>query len=344
MDRQFFFEQLYPFQDRVLSVVAGVETEFHLTGGTALSRGYLDHRFSDDLDLFVNDDSRFGLWADRVIHALQLTRDWSFQVVQRDDRYVRLNLELDQLSLKIELANDVPSRVGQPWIHPQLGMVDTAENILANKITVVLDRTAPKDLAGIWALCCPLDLSLEKAITGAQGKAAAVFPVDPARVLCSATQADWDLVRWNRAPDALEYVADLHRLGQELILGVQGVCRARKATRLADPIHVDHARPGATARHVTSRRLKSRRRGQRLKSRLRGRRRPSVPSARGPRFCVHAGGRPAARAPVRRDLGRRRSDPAGALPPGGGRGIVFQTCSSPPHGRTCPGVRSPPDG
>lgn len=30
-----------------------------MTGGTAASRGYLNHRFSDDLDLFVNDDASF---------------------------------------------------------------------------------------------------------------------------------------------------------------------------------------------------------------------------------------------------------------------------------------------
>jgi len=29
-------------------------TPFYLTGGTALSRGYFNHRYSDDLDLFVN--------------------------------------------------------------------------------------------------------------------------------------------------------------------------------------------------------------------------------------------------------------------------------------------------
>jgi predicted nucleotidyltransferase component of viral defense system len=61
MDQSYYFNVLYPFQDEVLGRVAGLETEFYLTGGTAASRGYLQHRFSDDLDLFVNDDPRFGL-------------------------------------------------------------------------------------------------------------------------------------------------------------------------------------------------------------------------------------------------------------------------------------------
>ena len=54
MDQNFFLRQLYPFQDQVLRIVSVADTQFHLTGGTALSRGYLQHRFSDDLDFFVN--------------------------------------------------------------------------------------------------------------------------------------------------------------------------------------------------------------------------------------------------------------------------------------------------
>jgi hypothetical protein len=46
----YFFNILYPFQDRVLKEIHLAETEFYLTGGTAASRGYLNHRFSDDLD------------------------------------------------------------------------------------------------------------------------------------------------------------------------------------------------------------------------------------------------------------------------------------------------------
>jgi len=92
MDSKFYFDLLYPIQDQVLRVVAKTDTEFHLSGGTALSRGYLNHRFSDDLDFFVNDDVRFGLWADRIIQALSQSSGRSSQVIQREDRYVRMNL------------------------------------------------------------------------------------------------------------------------------------------------------------------------------------------------------------------------------------------------------------
>src|SRR6266571_5267921 len=70
MHKESFFDKLYALQDEVLRVINGAGTEFYLTGGTAASRGYLNHRFSEDLDLFVNDDDRFSAWADRVVQSL----------------------------------------------------------------------------------------------------------------------------------------------------------------------------------------------------------------------------------------------------------------------------------
>lgn len=49
-----YYQRLYKFQDQILKVIQQCDTEFYLTGGTALSRCYLDHRYSDDLDFFVN--------------------------------------------------------------------------------------------------------------------------------------------------------------------------------------------------------------------------------------------------------------------------------------------------
>lgn len=88
----FYYDSLYPLQDAVLNAIGSVETEFYLSGGTAASRGYLHHRFSDDIDLFVNDDDRFGLWADRIFQALAHNKSWQSQVTLREERFARMNL------------------------------------------------------------------------------------------------------------------------------------------------------------------------------------------------------------------------------------------------------------
>lgn len=167
-------------------MIQSVGTGFYLTGGTAASRAYLHHRFSDDLDFFVNDDAHFGLWVERIIKALMEGQNWQCSVMMKEERFARLALAQVGISLK--------------------------------KVTAVLDRAAPKDLADIWGFCCKMDLSLQEAITGAQGKAIGIFQADLARVLCSATRADWEAIRWMDAPPADVFLTQLNELGEKLLL------------------------------------------------------------------------------------------------------------------------------
>ena len=216
VDSAYYFNLLYPFQERVLKAFTGVETGFYLTGGTAASRGYLQHRFSDDLDFFVNDNDYFGLWVERVIQGL--SQQWTCEVLMKEERFARLNLLEKEMFLKLEFVNDVPARVGEVQEHSLLGRLDSAENILANKVTALLDREEPKDLADIWGFCCKLNLSLPNAITNAQSKAAGVFPADLARVLCSAKLGDWEAIRWINAPPVDVFLSQLNELGENLLL------------------------------------------------------------------------------------------------------------------------------
>jgi hypothetical protein len=141
VDPAWFEEVLYPLQDEVLAVMARVETGFYLTGGTALGRVHLRHRY------------------------------------------------------------------------------DTPENILANKVTALLDREEPKDLADVWALCERGGLGLRDALVGAASKAVGVFAADVARVLLGATADDWRLVRWRPpSPPVDEFLRGLRGLGEDLLL------------------------------------------------------------------------------------------------------------------------------
>ena len=218
IDKKYYFDRLYPFQDQVLQILGDLDTGFYLTGGTAASRGYLNHRFSDDLDLFVNDDERFRLWSQRLIQALVRQESFAVEVLMAEDRFTRLNVKQADLVLKIDMVNDVPARVGAILHHPQLRHLDSAENILANKITALVGREEPKDFADIWGFCCRMNISLTDAIEDAHSKAAGIFPADLARIFYSITQADWQVVNWIDAPPADEYISCLHSLGERLIL------------------------------------------------------------------------------------------------------------------------------
>lgn len=218
MDRKWFEEVLYPFQDEVLAAADHVETGFYLTGGTALGRVHLGHRYSEDLDLFVNDDDRFPVWADRLLDGWRRPGAWGVEIQRRDPRFVRVAVSRGDVVLKVELVNDVRGRVGVPVRHEGFGLVDTPENILANKITAILDREEPKDLADVWGLCRRGGLVLADALVGASTKAVGVFAADVARVLLRATADDWRLVRWVSPPPVDEFLGDLRALGEDLLL------------------------------------------------------------------------------------------------------------------------------
>ncbi len=218
-DSAYYFEVLYPLQDAILSRIAPLRTGFYLTGGTAASRGYLGHRFSEDLDLFLNDSPDFGLMAGRIIAGLEQIEGFRVETASRDDRFLRLFVSRGEATMKVEMVNDVPYRIGEPSSHPVLGLLDTPANILANKVSALIDRDEPKDLADIWGFCIRMALSLNEAIENARGKAAGIFLPDLARLLCTANEDDWRVVRWIEPPPMDAYLGDLHRLGESLIHG-----------------------------------------------------------------------------------------------------------------------------
>lgn len=53
------YPELYKLQDKVFAILRNNFGPFYLTGGTALCRHYLDHRYSEDIDLFINEREDF---------------------------------------------------------------------------------------------------------------------------------------------------------------------------------------------------------------------------------------------------------------------------------------------
>lgn len=111
MDRSYFFDRLYPLQEEMLGLLSTADTGFYLSDGPAASRGYLQHRFSEDLDLFVNDDPSFGLWAARFIDRLGGRSEWQTRVLLREARGQQGGRALPAGS-GAESAERLPGRLG----------------------------------------------------------------------------------------------------------------------------------------------------------------------------------------------------------------------------------------
>jgi hypothetical protein len=224
----FYISELYPLQDEALSYIAQAQTDFYLTGGTAVSRVYLNHRFSDDLDLFVNTASPFGEnpryreACNRILAVLKTRAGWDVAQVMSGPYFTRIIVTQSGVPLKIELVDDVTYRAGEVRHHPKFGLVDNPENLLANKITALRDRNEPRDVADVWGLVKKFGLSIDKAITDARSKASGTYHAEIARRLCTATRVDWERIAWINPPDPDVYLEELKQMGDELVLSGAG--------------------------------------------------------------------------------------------------------------------------
>ena len=147
MSEAFYLNKLYPLQDKILQLFADNNIGHYLTGGTALSRAYLNHRYSDDLDFFLNNDPVFEKEADRAIALLQN----NFQEINIDNRQLdfrRIFVNENDLQLKLDFVNDVEYHLNGFEKTNLYFKTDNPLNILSNKISA-LNRQSAKDIADI---------------------------------------------------------------------------------------------------------------------------------------------------------------------------------------------------
>lgn len=113
----YYEENLYKLQNGVLNIVKESGTPFYLTGGTALSRGYYKHRYSDDLDFFINNDSNFSKHSERVIDALSANGyTWNSDTeFYKTVGFCTMKIHHKDffMGLKIDFVNDIEAHFGE---------------------------------------------------------------------------------------------------------------------------------------------------------------------------------------------------------------------------------------
>lgn len=165
------YKALYNVQDSFLRWLANKSIPFYLTGGTALSRFYLHHRYSDDLDFFTNRYNDFLPALQKLIRDVPQDFHIDRDSLMITADFCRFFIRKDQVMLKIEFVNDVESRVG--ILHETaLGLVDNPANILANKLTALMGRDEPKDVFDIITLAERYSFNWQDAFHWAKQKAA----------------------------------------------------------------------------------------------------------------------------------------------------------------------------
>lgn len=181
MQNDYYQNILYPLQDKVLSVIGTLPVDFYLTDGTALSRAYLRHRYSDDLDFFVNNIPDFKTQVNTVIKALSAF-GFTFETADATEDFARFFIFKGEHSLKMDFVNDVPFSSGSCQVTPIFKRTDNLLNILSNKVTA-LGRYSPKDVVDIVYICLNTLFTWENIFNDANKKDLWINPVNAAEVL-----------------------------------------------------------------------------------------------------------------------------------------------------------------
>lgn len=203
MHDDYFQNILYPLQDKVFKIVAQLPVDFYLTGGTALSRAYLHHRYSNDLDFFVNGLPDFKSQVNAIIKALS-SEGHRFDSSVADEGFARIFVFEGETSLKIDFVNDVPFRRGEPVVTPIFSKTDNLDNILSNKITA-LGRYSAKDVADIVYICQSFKFNWESVINDATKKDLWINPLNIVEILEQFPLQKLQEINWISEPPTNEW-------------------------------------------------------------------------------------------------------------------------------------------
>lgn len=175
--------RLTPAQVEILSVLAGIEPAWRLSGGAALAGFHTLHRGTRALDLFWS-GADLGNIDVEVRRRLEAS-GFRVEPIQRDVAFRRFRLERGSAIVVLDLVADPLRLVEKPTEH-RLGnlriLVDEPHEILVSKLCALLGRSELRDLEDVEALL-RAGCDLARAVGDAPTKDAGFSPVTLAWVV-----------------------------------------------------------------------------------------------------------------------------------------------------------------
>jgi predicted nucleotidyltransferase component of viral defense system len=219
---RYYEESLYPLQDGVMNIISKCGTRFFLTGGTALSRAYYSHRYSDDLDFFVNDDIEYAEQVKIILSKLKENGfSWNTNIdFVSTQTYTSLKVRQGESTalLKLDFVNDVASHFGEIIKTGIFYRTDSIRNMLSNKLTALF-RFAAKDVADIREIAIRETVNWKQAIQDAQQKEAGVEIPVVCDILQGMPRSEFETIAWTAKPDWKTFRNDIDRIVLQMISG-----------------------------------------------------------------------------------------------------------------------------
>ncbi|MDA8133272.1 MAG: nucleotidyl transferase AbiEii/AbiGii toxin family protein [Desulfobacteraceae bacterium] len=218
MPEKYYPNKLYPFQDEVLQLIQTINSSFYLTGGTVLSRCYLNHRYSDDLDFFMNSNPDFKKETRLIIDSFKKQPGWILEIGTVSESFVRLALVKDKVSLKIDFVNDVGFHAGSIETHPLFHRIDNCTNILSNKLCAI-SRMDVKDLVDILFISKTRQFNWNGIVKDAREKDLWVEPLELCRIIKDFPLHLLNTIKWVDPVNTELLSHDIHLLHDDIFFG-----------------------------------------------------------------------------------------------------------------------------
>lgn len=152
-----------------------------LTGGTCLAEYYFGHRISIDMDLFTH-DLRLYREAVRCLQDPASFKKGKMRMQRQTPHLAQFLYECaasaDAVAdaIKVDVMLDVPRRIAKP---EKVGdvWVDSLDDLLANKLGCLLQRSEVKDFLDLFYLIPASHLSMRELVELGQKKDAGLDPL-----------------------------------------------------------------------------------------------------------------------------------------------------------------------
>ncbi|MCP4403971.1 MAG: nucleotidyl transferase AbiEii/AbiGii toxin family protein [bacterium] len=199
----------------------------YLSGGTALSRGYFHHRYSDDLDIFMNRENRYSDYIQIMLERFETAQaagefSIDYARIRKYENFTQIFLaktdEPKIIELKLDLVNDVAAHYGGFTQDSVLGSLDSWQNILSNKLTAVF-RYEAKDVVDIWVIAKHKAFDWIAMMEEAKTKEGGIDPLIIFEILSSFPKDALETVKWKVSVDTETFMMELNQIADDILHG-----------------------------------------------------------------------------------------------------------------------------
>jgi predicted nucleotidyltransferase component of viral defense system len=202
-----------------MNILSRSGTDFFLTGGTALSRAYYNHRYSDDLDFFVNQSQTYDEQLDKVLAMLrEAGYVWSMEKeFTRAENFTTLKIRKEtDILLKLDFVNDLVPHYGEIIKTSLFYRTDSIRNMISNKLSAIF-RYAAKDIVDIREIALHETIDWPVVIQEARQKEAGLELVYISEILTGMPQSEFETIAWVKRPEWAEFRGDIERIVFDMV-------------------------------------------------------------------------------------------------------------------------------